>query len=224
MQIDRALPLHLAAVAPNLACRLTARLERCFVPAWMCSPMEAMLLSRQLNVGRPRVTGRIPAALLSEPQVQYIMPRSLGGFRNCQADDSQPEHTRGCVRHPRLAHIETAHTNQVCRGPWAVVFGGRSRTGHDQEGIDAMSSSNRGPHLLGGSLGITRLRSHQARPAAFPAAGVLRVPIGRPFLRQPAIVELAHLRAEDSHFPTRVIEGEAEREGRKERLARKDVV
>lgn len=38
-------PLHLAAVAPNLACRLAARLASACT--WACSPMEAMLLSRQ---------------------------------------------------------------------------------------------------------------------------------------------------------------------------------
>lgn len=54
------------------------------------------------------------------------MPRSLGGFRNRQADDSQPEHARGCVRQAeaRIIPIDTAHRSIRIsrRGPWVVVL------------------------------------------------------------------------------------------------------
>lgn len=56
----------------------------------------------------------------------------------------------------------------MARGLVGGLLKGHGRIGKERKGIDigAISSSNPRAHLLGGSLGSSRLRSHPARPAA----------------------------------------------------------
>lgn len=123
---------------------------------------------------------------LSEPQMQYIMPRSLGGFRNCQADDSQPEHARGCVRPRRHGSYRLPSRH----GPWTVMMLFVVTDGHLQlRALMQCQAQIEAPSLLAGSLGIHKITVASSTASCWEAAGVLRVPIGRPFSRQPAIVE-----------------------------------
>lgn len=84
-----------------------------------------MRLSRQLDVGRPRARAQ-SLRLLSEPQMQYNMPRSLGrDLETAKLTTSQPEHARG------LRQAERGE-NYMHHGP-GVDDDAWPRTGHCRE-------------------------------------------------------------------------------------------
>lgn len=102
------------------ACRLAARLASNLYIHSSCLDVQSNGKRCCLGAGKWSVGRGHGSSLrlgLSEPQMQYIMPRSLGGFRNCQADDSQPEHARGCVRPRRHSSYRLPSRH----GPWAVM-------------------------------------------------------------------------------------------------------
>lgn len=91
-----------------------------------------------------------------------------------------------------------------------------------------MSSSNRGPIVLGGSLGQSRLRSHQARPAAGRQLGNCGSRLAGLFPDSlPLLNELICGQRKVALSPPIDERGDRRErgtEGRKERLVTKDVV
>lgn len=78
-----------------------------------------------MDVGRPRAR-HIPAVFAKRASGAIYYASLTGGFRNRQADDSQPEHACGCVRQAERGTGNGRLTRLILlisrRGPWAVVL------------------------------------------------------------------------------------------------------
>lgn len=171
------------------------------------------------------------------------MPRALGDLETAKLTTVSPSTHAAASGKAGASHQQsddTAHTNCITSSSsWPV---GWSVVSKEKRALTLVQyqAQIQGPILLRGSLGSSRLRSHQARPAAGRGLGYCGSRLAGLFSDSlPLLNELicCTARGRGSHFPARSVreghiqagtqagrEGQASKEGREERLSKEKML